>query len=307
MVTGLEKMTDEHVEQALLAAVRAEAKSTAVVIRALIEFGERRHLYRRRACPSLFEYCTTALGYSEDAAYKRLRVARAAQDCPKMLDLLDHGRTDLSKLVVIAPYLTCGRADELLEKACSLSKRDVEFYVAGLAPKAITKDNVRFLSVHAVDRQAGLGPVFVAHPPTSDTAAPPMPHNPPNQAMQVVPPVSVRVEPVTQELARISVTVDRETVHEYDRACKLLRVRRADGGRVFARAIKTLLAEIDPEVRLAKKRPAPVRPSSPEARRVPQHVREAVWKRDGGRCAFKDDAGQRCSARVGLQFDHVRP
>ena len=51
----------------------------------IIEFGERRRLHARHAYPSLFEYCTKVLGYSEDAAYKRTRVARAAIDRPEIL------------------------------------------------------------------------------------------------------------------------------------------------------------------------------------------------------------------------------
>lgn len=32
-----------------------------------------------------------------------------------------------------------------------------------------------------------------------------------------------------------------------------------------------------------------------------------VWKRDGGRCAWKGDDGRRCDSRWQLEVDHVRP
>jgi hypothetical protein len=32
-----------------------------------------------------------------------------------------------------------------------------------------------------------------------------------------------------------------------------------------------------------------------------------VWLRDGGRCTFVSESGQRCTARRFLQFDHVQP
>jgi hypothetical protein len=40
---------------------------------------------------------------------------------------------------------------------------------------------------------------------------------------------------------------------------------------------------------------------------VPGRVRDEVWRRDGGRCAFLAADGRRCSARAGLEIDHVVP
>jgi hypothetical protein len=36
-------------------------------------------------------------------------------------------------------------------------------------------------------------------------------------------------------------------------------------------------------------------------------VRRAVNERDGGRCTYMNDAGQRCGSRTRLQYDHVVP
>ena len=43
----------------------------------LVELGEVdvRRLYLEEACPSMFAFCTTRLGFSEDVAYKRIQVA----------------------------------------------------------------------------------------------------------------------------------------------------------------------------------------------------------------------------------------
>lgn len=296
--TGLESSSDEAVEQALVDAARAERKCVVRVLRCLIEFGERRKLHRRRSFPSLFEYCTSRLGYGEGAAYKRIRAAKASVLRPRVLDLLEQGRTDLSRVVVISAHLGSEHAETLLEKVCSLKKRDLEFLVAGLAPKQIPKDNVRLLEFGVVQTQSPAKPAEAPIPPAVTPTAPAAPAMPEPQN---------RVEALNQDLARISLTIDRQALEEFDRACKLLHTRRSDGGRVFARAIRALLKEIDPEVRLANKRKVASRPSDSRKRRIPQAVRDAVWKRDGGQCAFRDANGVRCSARAGLQFDHVRP
>src|SRR5690606_24734808 len=59
------------------ALVRRERAAAAAVIAHLVEI-ERRRLYLDEACSSLFTYCRERLGYSEDEATRRVRVARLA-------------------------------------------------------------------------------------------------------------------------------------------------------------------------------------------------------------------------------------
>jgi 5-methylcytosine-specific restriction endonuclease McrA len=53
------------------------------------------------------------------------------------------------------------------------------------------------------------------------------------------------------------------------------------------------------------------RPAGPPAktasRHVPAAVRRAVHERDGSRCRYVDQQGQRCTARSGLEFHHRHP
>src|SRR5947209_14155981 len=52
---------------------------------------EERRLHLEMACSSMFAFCVTKLGFSEDATYNRLGVARAAREFPAMLDALRSG------------------------------------------------------------------------------------------------------------------------------------------------------------------------------------------------------------------------
>jgi hypothetical protein len=45
----------------------------------------------------------------------------------------------------------------------------------------------------------------------------------------------------------------------------------------------------------------------PKSRYVPAAVRRKVWERDGGRCAFVDGSGRRCTERQRLEFHHEEP
>jgi hypothetical protein len=44
--------------------------------------------------------------------------------------------------------------------------------------------------------------------------------------------------------------------------------------------------------------------TSPRTREIPAAVKRSVDARDEGRCAYVDEHGRRCAARVGLQFHH---
>ena len=42
-------------------------------------------------------------------------------------------------------------------------------------------------------------------------------------------------------------------------------------------------------------------------RHIPAKTRDAVFKRDGGKCAFVGTNGKRCNSMWGLQIDHIEP
>jgi 5-methylcytosine-specific restriction endonuclease McrA len=47
--------------------------------------------------------------------------------------------------------------------------------------------------------------------------------------------------------------------------------------------------------------------TSPRTRRVPAAVKRAVRDRDEGRCRYVDEQGRRCTAHVGVEYQHRRP
>jgi len=71
-------LSDHALGRELTAAIAREDVSTAVVLDHIAEYDERR-LYRDAGFPSMFAYCVEALHRSEEAAYKRIRAARAGQ------------------------------------------------------------------------------------------------------------------------------------------------------------------------------------------------------------------------------------
>jgi hypothetical protein len=67
---------------------------------------ERRRLYLAHATSSLYRCCIERLGYSDDAALKRHRVARLALRLPQVLEELRAGTIHLTGLFLLSTHLT---------------------------------------------------------------------------------------------------------------------------------------------------------------------------------------------------------
>ncbi len=104
-----------------------------------------RQSYREQACSSLFGFCVSRLGFSEDAAYKRVGVARMLREYPLVFELLSEGTIHLAALMLIKPHLTQENHREWLTATTGKSKREVEKLVATHCPKPDVATRVRRL------------------------------------------------------------------------------------------------------------------------------------------------------------------
>src|SRR5690349_17755366 len=83
----------------------------------------------------MFVYCTRVLAMSEDAAFKRIRAARALRRYPVVAPAVADGRLHLTAVVLLAPHLSEECADELVAEASGKSKAEIEILLAGRAPR----------------------------------------------------------------------------------------------------------------------------------------------------------------------------
>jgi len=92
----------------LLAATREILRRACVVEADLLvhlaEIEDRR-LHSEMAFPTMFAFCVDELGFSEDQAWNRTTVARAARRIPAMLESLRSGAVHLTGLRLLAPHL----------------------------------------------------------------------------------------------------------------------------------------------------------------------------------------------------------
>lgn len=103
--------------------------------------------------------------------------------------------------------------------------------------------------------------------------------------------------------ARLSFNCGKDFVRKLDRAREVLRHKFPAGKceDIFNEALEGLLDRRDP----ARARPcagSPVR-----TRYIPQWVRDEVWRRDRGRCAYVGLDERRCTVLHNLEYDHIVP
>ncbi|MBE7482556.1 MAG: HNH endonuclease [Polyangiaceae bacterium] len=288
-MNALSSVSDHELRERLSAAVSSERSACANVIFHLAEL-DRRKLYLDDACSSLFAYCTERLGYSEDSATKRVRVARLAQQFPQVLDDLASGELHLTGLFLLSGHLTDDNAEQLLAEARGKSKRQLEELLARWFPRPAVPPTITPVTPEPVQGQLS----------TWSGAGTPAP--PPAQAPRP------RVEPLSPESVRVEFSAHAAFRDKLEQARALLShtVPSGDLATILERALD-LLIERETKRRAGAGKPRKRRETKPGSRHVPVEVQRAVRERDGDQCTFTDAEGRRCSATRFLTIEHIDP
>jgi hypothetical protein len=201
----------------------------------------------------------------------------------------------------------------LIRAATHKSKREIQMLLAQRFPQADVPTEIRALSsapatpmqpteVPCLTTPEQLAPGQVAPATAShDDAyvpATPDPH-----------PVHARITPLSPKRFSFQFTLTESGEDDLRALQGLLahRIPNRDAGEVTEAAYKIARAVLEKRKFAATDRPRKTRkPSKEGSRYIPAHVRNAVWERDGGRCAFVSPDGKRCDDRGQLEFDHVQ-
>jgi hypothetical protein len=297
-----------------------EARENADTATALALLGEidARRLYVPAGYPSMYAYCLQARHMSEDRAYKRIRVARAARAFPAIYHAVAEGRLHLSALFLLAPHLTPETVDALLGAAMHKTKAQVERLLAERFPRPDLPALVQPICVQTADegavaRAQPSDPQALAGlegPPALGRVIPTEARNRsvPLEPLAATPSPHAKLAPLSAERFAVQFTMD-QPMHDQLRYVQSLlgvTVRPGDLAKVFALALECLQDKLERRKFGKCSRPGRRR-GSRDARYIPTEIRREVWKRDGGRCTFVGTGGKRCDARESLEFDHVDP
>ena len=124
--------------------VGRESAEMAGVLARIAEVDARR-LYVPEGYPSMYAYCVGELGYTEQAALKRIKAGRVARRFPAIFVALAEGRLHLSGVLMLGPYLTEETADDLLAAVARKSMSEIEQLLAELQDDPVVVPGVRVL------------------------------------------------------------------------------------------------------------------------------------------------------------------
>ena len=291
--------------------VLLERQSSADVIEHLVEIDGRR-LYLDEACASLSSFCTERLGYSEDEAFKRVRVARLARRFPRVVDELRAGAIHLTGLFLLSQVMNPENHEELLAQARGKSKRDIEQLIAARFPRPDAPELLcplpEQLTTDALGRSgtdaSTLASSTGASTPTASASA--RPGTTPTGAELARD--TGRVTPLSATRWCVQFTATSTFADKITRARELLSHAVPDGAlsELFERALDVLI-EQETKRRLGAGGQRKRRAVVPHSRYIPVDVARVVFERDGGQCTFRDGQGRRCSARKFVTLEHRHP
>ena len=319
-----------------------ERTFTLRVLECLIEI-EWRKLHFALGYSSMFNFCTSGLGYSGSAAGRRIQAARTVARFPEIMQLLQANEVNVCTVSRVSRIVTPRNKDEVLARIRRKTLDEVIALVAEYRlPEAVILDRVRDVVVAPPRspllesmpwRKSSSFASSNTRPPKDDTSASmPMPDSgddAPNATSSepsdsAPPPGTLEGDLQHRIILRFGVSAAFMAKLDRIRALAWHRLpANATLEHVFELVLDDTLKRSDPVLRreqrsrreLARTETVQSSPSStpgsqadsPNPRQIPLRMRDDVFARDHGRCTFVGPDGRRCDATRGLQIDHIVP
>ncbi len=293
-------------DQALLFSTRRlVARSNELDAEFLLHLGEidARGFYRDLGFSSLFAFCVGELGFSEDAAFRRVDAARLLRRFECLEQPLREGRVHLTCLNLLSSRLTEENVEELLSACAGKKKEQVKEVLAARFPQASVPDSIRKLPTPVAPLPSApsqVATLFSAPvvPQVPVTSPPPAPARRP------------KVEPLAPDAYLVQFTANKKLRDLLAQAKELFshELPSGDLATLVEKAFELLVAEkmksrfgVGAKPRAMPKPPPGKRPS----RHVPMAKRRELACRGKLQCEFAGPDGRRCEETAGLEIDHV--
>lgn len=274
---SLHKLSDQELIKEVSEMAKRERELTLQILHYLREV-ERRRLYAAQGFPSLFEFCTSALGYSAGATQRRLASMRLLKTFPELEEKVRAGDLKLSQLAQADSFfkqeekqnnpLPREKKEEVLKNLAGQSTRQTERKLLSLSsePQNLRPEKINPLSDQLTELR------FIAD---KNLMA----------LLDEVKALAFHKNP-NPNLAELLKLMAEHTI-------KSLKKKRFGIDQVKEKKQKALPA-------------LEVRPATSSS--IPVAARRQVYQRDGGCCTFVSRQTKRkCGSRVGIQFDHIVP
>ena len=274
----MSEKTPLELDQELAHRLSSERAHTIETILLIAEV-DRRKTFVELGFSSTWDYLRRIHHQSDTMIHYRLGCARAVNRFPQVIGPLRDGRLCMTTLAELMKAMTEENCDELLGRALGKSSREAKRMVAAERPKYVPQRETRLLVAPQVNEPLSR--------PQSASEEP------------------VRNEILTESLARVSFTVDRE-YEELLKEAKSALSHKMPGAPLLD-IIKEGFREV---VKQSKKRRGIV--DKPRADRIGKNgnisdsTKRFVEKRDQGKCQWPSDDGGICGSTHRVQFHHIQ-
>ncbi len=258
---------------------------------------EKRKLYLKMSYPSLFEYCTKELGYSESAAQRRISSMRLIKEIPEIKDKIQSGSLSLMTISLAQSFLrkeekenkkiyTKTEKKNLISSLEKKSKREVEKALVEISPVAIfPKEKERALTPEAFEIRMQLTNEQIEK----------------LRRLKILrPDLSSNSEALEWLLNRALKQID--PLEKNEKGSKKSEVETLEDSFNFRTSKCNSLEKKQCSKSLTSKA------NTSKRRYIPQKTKREVWQDANGQCEFVDSTtGKRCSGKAFLQIDHIQP
>ncbi|MGK5088900.1 HNH endonuclease signature motif containing protein [Bdellovibrionota bacterium FG-2] len=235
---------------------------------------DRHRVYLTHGHSSLFLYVVCELGLSESMAYNLITVSRKARQVPEVKTLIANGSMTLSSARRITSVLTPQNKTEWLEKAATLTQRQLEKEVAKVRPQAAVPEGASYISGDRVKLQVCLSEKDML-------------------ALRRVQDLLSQARGRAVSLEETITTMTQEHLKRFD---PVMRAKRqiAKKGVPFGTPFGT-----QPDASQAK--------IAQQRVPIPANLLHQIRLRDQGRCTYTHDNGKRCNQSRWVEIHHKIP
>jgi 5-methylcytosine-specific restriction endonuclease McrA len=323
---SLRSLSDTTILSRIHKLTRCERGVTLRVLQHLNEI-ERRKLHLKLGYSSMFDYCTSGLGYSASAAWRRIQSARCMASFPEVYDLLKANDVNLTTIAEVSRVLTVSNKDALLARMRGGTQAHVKAIVAEYETRPMPRDVIEPMVIRKVTPASDgtLRLAAAACPGSAVSAALPEPlhacekgdycrsgSTSPSSAEAPASEVGTSEVVTIENCFKVSFAAGEAFMGKFRRikslACHRLPAK-PTVEQVLELAMDAFIASEDPAARQARreKRRKRVETRSRHPRHVAAAVRDQVFVRDRGSCSYVGAHGRVCGSTHGLQLDHIVP
>ncbi len=139
---NFQPVSDHELIRNLKKLIRTERSITLQVVYMLIEV-ERRRLFLKMGYSSMHDYVSRGLGYSDSAAFRRIKTARSVALYPEIEGMIRRGDLSFCAVAKISNALTPENKNELLRRVCGKRLREIDAILAEDKPAIMVRDKIK--------------------------------------------------------------------------------------------------------------------------------------------------------------------